>query len=198
MHGLVNRAIQAFTRDTQGASCWAAVAARVGAPEAGFEPMLAYPPDMTQAMLAALAERLGVPVTAVLEDLGTYLVADPRRSALRRLLRFGGAAFPDFLHSLAELPARVRLALPDLALPGMAVTEDRTGVFRLAIAPGLHGSGHVALGLVRAMADDYGTLALFDLAERRDGGAVLTVRLVDTDHAVGRGFVLGLSDALSG
>jgi hypothetical protein len=64
--------------------------------------------------------------------------------------------------------------------------------FRLTIAPGFAGAGAVALGLLRAMADDYGALALLEVgAEAGDGAAVLTIRLLDADHAEGRAFTLG-------
>lgn len=196
MNGLVNRAIQAFAIDTQGPAFWAALARRAGAPVGGFEPMLPYDPALTDALLAALAGTLDCPVPTVLEDIGTYLVADPRRAALRRLLRFGGAEFADFLHSLAELPARLRLALPDLALPDIAVAEHAPDLFHLTISAGMDGLGHVALGLVRAMADDYGTLALLDLQDAQGGPVRITVRLVDVAHAADRGFTLAQADAV--
>lgn len=191
MHGLVNRAIQVFACDRQGPAFWAALARRAGAPPGGFEPMLPYDPALGPALLAGLADALDCPVPAVLEDMGTWLVADPRRAALRRLLRFGGAGFADFLHSLADLPARLRLALPDLALPAITVIEAAPDLIHLSIAAGHDGLGHVALGLIRAMADDYGALALLEIDEGSDGAARLTVRLLDPDHAADRGFVLG-------
>lgn len=197
MYGLVNRAIQAFARDTRGADFWADVARRAGVPERGFEPMLPYDAGVTTALLSALANARDCSVPAVLEDLGTYLVADPRRAAVRRLMRFGGAGFADFLHSLADLPARLRLALPDVTLPDIAVVEDAAGVFRVTIGPGMEGLGHVALGLVRAMADDYGTLAMLEFEPSAQGGALLTVTLLDTAHAAGRDFALGLADAVA-
>jgi hypothetical protein len=200
MNGLVNRAIQAFARDTRGPAFWADLARQSGAPFNGFEPMLAYDPAITDALLSALAKALDCPVSAVLEDLGTYLVADPRRDGLRRLLRFGGAGFADFLHSIAELPARLHLALPDIDLPHIDVAEVAPDLFHLSIAAGMDGLGHVALGLVRAMADDYGALAVLDLQDGPDGtkGAVLvTVRLLDAGHASARDFTLGVVDALA-
>ncbi len=59
----------------------------------------------------------------LLEDLGTYLVSHPNVQGLRRLLRFGGAGFIDFLHSLDELHDRARLAVPDLDLPQLELRD---------------------------------------------------------------------------
>ena len=40
MHGLVNRSVQCFLRDTYGADLWAAVAAEAGVAPEGFEALM--------------------------------------------------------------------------------------------------------------------------------------------------------------
>ena len=60
-----------------------------------------------------MSRLLGRPVAGMMEDLGTYLIMNPSFPAVRRLLRFSGVTFLDFLHSLDDLPDRVRLAVPD-------------------------------------------------------------------------------------
>jgi hypothetical protein len=189
MHGLVNRAIQCFLRDTYGDGLWADVAAAAGAPSEGFEAMLRYPDSTTAALLAAASVRLDRSHESILEDIGTYLVSHPNTAALRRLLRFGGVSFADFLHSLEDLPGRARLAVPDLELPALELDEDGDGALRLHCRQGFAGIGHVLLGLLRALADDYGALSLFDHAEV-DGAEVITIRLADQRFSEGRGFSL--------
>ena len=131
MHGLTNRAIQCFVRDTYGAATWRDVAAEADLGPHGFEAMLRYDDEVTWRVLALVCERLAKPEDAVLEDLGTYLVSHPNVEALRRLLRFGGVDFVDFLHSLDDLSDRARLAVPDLALPPIEVEADSDERFRL-------------------------------------------------------------------
>ena len=193
MNGLINKAIQCFLRDGWGAEAWADAARAAGVAPRGFEPLLEYPPELSDRLLLAASQRLDRGRDCLLEDLGTYLVSHPSRAAVRRLLRFGGADFRDFLQSLEDLPARARLALPDLCLPAMRLEAIGGDAFRLTIAPGIAGAGAVATGLLRAMADDYGALVLLeaepDLAE---GEAVLLIRLLDADHSEGRTFTLGL------
>ena len=121
MHGLVNRSIQCFLRDTYGAAAWAHVVREAGLGFDSFEAMLNYETAMTEAVLVAAARVLGRPRESVLEDLGTYLVSHENTQALRRLLRFGGVTFDDFLHSLEDLPERARLALTDLDLPALTL-----------------------------------------------------------------------------
>lgn len=191
MHGLVNRSIQCFLRDTYGATLWGDVARAAGVPRDGFEAMLHYPDSTTDALLAAAAARLDRPRDTILEDMGTYLVSHPNTAALRRMLRFGGLTFADFLHSLEDLPGRARLAVPDLDLPALELDED-DGALRLVCRDGMPGTAHVLVGLLRALADDYGTLALFDHAAD-SGVEVITIRLLDQRHGEGRRFHLAAS-----
>jgi hypothetical protein len=126
----------------------------------------------------------------VLEDFGIYLASHPDVAQIRRLLRFGGDGLVDFLISLEDLPDRCRLALPALALPEMQVEEVADGRFLLTMRGGTDGVGHVMTGLLRAMADDYGALALME--HRGDGRSVegVAIHLVDAGHQQARDFRL--------
>ena len=191
MHGLINRSIQGFLRDTYGAATWTLVAREARLGFDSFEPMLTYDPALTMAVLAAAAKVLNRPVEGGLEDLGTYLVSHPNTEAVRRLLRFGGQTFDDFLHSLEDLPERARLALPDLDLPDLELTETTYAEYRLNVGSVLPGAGQVMMGLLRAMADDYGALVLLDWQPGGDGQETIVVQLLDHSHSSGRAFDLG-------
>jgi len=52
------------------------------------------------------------------------------------------------------------------------------------------GWGLVLAGLLRAVADDYGALALIDRVPLDDGRDLVTVHLLDESHASGRRFDL--------
>jgi Haem-NO-binding len=196
MHGLVNRAVQCFLRDTYGHDVWLRVARDAGVPAAGFEPMALYDLSVTEAVLTAAARTLNRPREAVLEDMGTYLVSHKTVEALRRLLRFGGVTFTDFLLSLEDLPDRTRMALPDLMLPRMALYEEGADLFRLTVHADVIGAGYVLLGLLRAMADDYGALVLLDHAGKVDGAEVLQINLLDGSFAEGRRFDLASASGM--
>ena len=99
-----------------------------------------------------VARALDRPKEAVLEDLGTYLVSHPNVEALRRLLRFGGETFIEFLHSLDDLPGRARLAVEDLDLPDMELREHGGSSYSLTCHSFGSGFGHVMLGILRALA----------------------------------------------
>lgn len=191
MHAVMARAIQCLIGDVWGAAVWAAIAADVGPDPAA----LPGPGDAARLarLLHAASAQLDRTPDCLLEDLGTYLVSHPARAGIRRLLRFGGADFRDFLHSLEDLPERGRLALPDLTLPVITVTDRGAGGYRLAIGPGFAGVGPLLTGLLRAMADDYGALVLIDPArEGPDGAADIELTLLDARFAAPRAFALSV------
>ncbi|WP_338274529.1 heme NO-binding domain-containing protein [Roseicyclus marinus] len=188
MHGMVNRALQGFLTATYGPGVWAEVRGQAGLPFDDFEAMLDYPDAMTLACFDAACHVLHKPPNVLLEDIGTWLVTDPHLEPLRRLMRFSGAGFVDFLHSLEELGDRGRLAMPDLDLPQIVLERRDAATFTIHARWSLPGIGPILMGCLRAMADDYGALALL----RLDGldGAVerLEVQLLDPAFSTGRRF----------
>lgn len=190
MHGLINRAIQCFLRDTYGQSTWDAVAQEAELPPAGFEAMFLYDDETTKRMVDAAVAILGKPKEALLEDLGTYLVSHPNVESLRRLLRFGGESFHEFLHSVDDLPRRARLAVPDLELPSLEVLDHPSGQFEIVCRWDKAGFGHVLVGVLRTMADDYGALVMLD----HEGGVGfeerVAVQVLQNEFTTGRPFEL--------
>lgn len=189
MHGLILRAIQCFLRDIWGAAFWQAIARDLRLSPSGFEAMLTYDPALAPALIDAAAAKLHRSRDSLLEDMGNYLVSHPRREGVRRLLRFGGAGFDDFLHGLDHLPRRVRLAVPDLRLPRLSVVEDAPDRHLIRVGPDIMMAEVAAVlrGLVRAMADDYGVLVLIEPGE---DAASVRVDLLDGHHAEARDFQL--------
>ncbi|PRX38261.1 Haem-NO-binding [Meinhardsimonia xiamenensis] len=190
MHGLINRSIEAFLAETYGLEAWRAIVARAGIGVESFEPMLTYPPEVTERLLAGAAAHLDRSREQILEDLGTYLVSEPRMQAVRRLLRFGGESFVDFLHSLEELRDRARLAVPDLELPELELHPAAGMAYTLDIRFERPGFGPVLQGMLRAMADDYGALVMLDHLGAAGGCERLRIELLDAAFAEGRRFEL--------
>jgi len=178
MHGLINKAVEAFVTDTFGEGAWHQVLCRAGLWDEigtdGFDTLRVYDHRMTRDLIAAAAAVLDRPGDSLLEDLGTYLVSHPRTGRLRRLLRFGGGTYTGFLRSLDDLQGRVRLAVPDLDLPALSLTESEPGQFRLTCHNCPPGFGLVILGVLRAMGDDYGALVVLDHLGVQSGPGVAT------------------------
>ncbi|WP_298676801.1 heme NO-binding domain-containing protein [uncultured Lentibacter sp.] len=191
MHGLINRTIQAFVSDTRGADFWRDVAQQAQLGFDDFEAMLSYDAQLTERVLQAAAEALGLPQEALLEDIGAYLVSHEKTESMRRLLRFGGVDFVEFLHSLDDLPDRARLAVDDLVLPQLELEEHGSDRFSLTVRAKITGFGAVLMGVLRGMADDYGALVLLDYMARGPGEERIDIQLIEAAFAEGRGFDLG-------
>ena len=192
MHGLINRTIQSFVSDTYGVSCWRGIAQQADLGFSDFEAMLQYEAAMTEQVLAAAVKVLSKPREVILEDIGTYLVSHPNTEALRRLMRFGGVDFIEFLHSLDDLPDRARLAVPDLDLPALELRDFSSNRFALICSGSVDGFGHVLVGVLRAMADDYGALVILEHEGKAlEGGDLIMIHVIQTAYAKGRTFDLG-------
>lgn len=189
MQGIVNRAIQCFVLNTYGRSVWVEVCKRAGLGFTNFEAMLDYDPGSTERVLSSVEIELNRPISSLLEDLGTFLVTHRSTEVVRRLLRFGGNGFEEFILSLDELPERANLALADLQLPEITLRISGNRQFKVLVGDGLSGFSWVLIGVVRAMADDYGALAMIDHGQS-DGRDCISISLAEDSFLPGRMFEL--------
>jgi hypothetical protein len=189
MLGLVNRAIEGFLTDTYGYETAQAILAKAGAPREGFEPMRHYDERTTVRVLKVAASHLERPVHSILEDIGTYLVWHPNVPAVRRLLRFCGASFEEFVETLDDLPARAAVALPDLHLPRVRTESSGPGAYALRFE-GSFGAAGFLCGVLRAMADDFGALVTIDVDRSDRRAEVLSITVHDANFSEGRDFQL--------
>lgn len=190
MHGLINKSLELFVRETYGAETWSQIAMRAEIPDNRFESMLMYPDALTDRTLAVCLEVLEKESSGFLEDLGTFLVSHPSVPGVRRLLRFNGATFHDFVDGLDDLHDRARLAVPDLDLPMFEVAPQGRNAFEVRCIWHRDFALPVITGVLRAMADDYGVLAF--LAPSDEGAPPgLSVTLLDKEFSPGREFSLG-------
>ncbi|WP_411836610.1 heme NO-binding domain-containing protein [Paracoccus sp. ME4] len=178
MNGLINRAIEEFLRSTYGEGLVQAVleetAVAAGSLSGGI---LAAGSDC----LDRAAFRLRKPRSEMIEDLGGWMT---RIEPIRRLLRFSGRDFRDFLLRLDELPGRAHLVLPDLVVPPIEVASGDQTVWLIMLD--LDESWqHFLIGLIRGMADDYGALCLIAADD-----AAIRVDIWDEQFAEGRLFSL--------
>lgn len=190
MHGLISRSFEGFIKAAYSEDTWRQAMRRLDAGIDGFEAMFRYDKALLERVVDLCAELLDKEREVLLEDFGTFLVVSEASARVRRLLRFGGVDFEDFLHSLEDLSGRAALAVPDLDLPDMCLVEREEGRFELECALAFDGIGHVLMGLLRALADDYGALVFLDHIGRRDAAEVLSILLVTEDFADGRDFHL--------
>ena len=186
MDALLLRSLQSYVIDTFGPARWQTACRRAELAVDTFEPMLHYAPGTADHIAGIVAEVLGRPVEAIWEDVGIHLVTHPDREGVRRLLRFGGVSYADFLHSLEELPGRARLASPDIEVPDIVLRDIGEGRFELYCQSHLRAVQRVLVGLLTAMADDYGVLCVIEPGSD-DRTAIF---VADSGHAKARQFDL--------
>lgn len=191
MHGLVNKALQDFLLETYGREIWDAIRRDAGLEFDRFEPMMQYDSILTQRVLHAVSFRLARTSESFLEDVGTWLVTRSDHDAIRRLLRFGGQDFFDFLCSLDELPGRLKLAIPHFDVPLFHLAFDGASKATVLLTWPEVNLTPIVVGALRAMADDYGALVLLEAQDSERLGSVIEVELLDNAFADGRGFDLG-------
>ena len=190
MHGMINRALQGFLVDTYGRDVWEEVRSVAQLRFGDFEAMLRYDDKVTFDCFEAATEILHKQPNALLEDLGTFLITHEPFAPLKRLLRFGGATFSDFVLSLDEMADRGRMAMPDIEMPDIEVIPIDENRFRLRAIWRLPGVGPILLGALRAMADDYGALATLSLDGIEGHRECIRIDVFDTAHSEGNAFVL--------
>ncbi len=177
-------------RNTYGAELWDDTMAELDAGIDRFEPMFHYEDALVTRLVDIAARRLDKPSEGLFEDFGIYLVAHPASERVRRLLRFGGVDYEDFLASLDDLAGRARLAVPDLDLPALDLIDLGAGEYLLNLTSPLAGAAAVYLGMLRALGDDYGALVMVEHDRPANGANRLSIRLLKADFAEGRGFAL--------
>jgi hypothetical protein len=179
---MLNRGLQGFVHDFYGSDRWEEACLAADLPFFSFESMLHYDDDLTSRLLETLSIVLDRSKSEILEDFGTYVVSHEDLVPIRRLLRFGGETFVDFLHSLDDVHARMKVAMPNLEVPKLSLEvrgDDRFVVHYEFTKPGY---GAVILGILRGMADDYGTLVTIEQISKSKGPLdreKMDIRLVD-------------------
>lgn len=195
MHGLICKSLEGFVIDRHGPSVWAAIRESVDLPFERFEALHFYDDAMMVGLVSATAQRLGQPRLALLEDIGHWICTHPPLEAVRRLIRFTGATFVDLIYALEEVQDRARIAVHGLALPRFRVSEGQMGHFTVTSDWTVAGGGAVATGMLRAMADDYGALAVIETVRvaPHDGAwrEWIDVRLFEAEFQEPRAFSLG-------
>ena len=195
MHGLICKSLEGFLKDCHGDNAWQSVLRRVDAWFDRFEMLRIYDNALIAEVLLAAAEEIDDDPYHILEDMGHWLCTHPPMEPFRRLIRFSGATFVDLIYSLDEIRDRAAMALPGIDLPCFAVSEREPGCFDVVARWEVPGACAMLRGILRAMADDYGALAVVgEVTRLRDGSVCverLSLEVYDPAFQAPREFALG-------
>lgn len=186
MHWLIRRSVESFLRDTYGDATWQALwrvsdGGKDGSPQNDPQGLI---------MLTDAARHLEKLIEDLLEDLGAWIA---RQERIRRLLRFSGRSFGEFLENLEQLPDRVNLVVPDLAIPPIKIVLAKNDFLQISLDEKHSEWSYVLAGLIRVMADDYGVLGLISVDATK-----VNVQVCDGSFSEKRSFQLVWDDRACG
>lgn len=184
MHSMINRALEGFLRGTYGDALWMDVLRIAQVEQLGFLTRNSPNRRATRRVLNAASHELNKPVDELLEDMGAWLV---RLEPIRRLLRFSGRDYGEFVLALDELPGRARMILPEIPLRDLFVKQSAPGEYTIGADDLPVGWIWAIAGALRGMADDYGTLALIAVSGNR-----ISLSIALEEHAMCRPFQLSV------
>lgn len=173
MHGLVNRTIEVFVRSTYGDEMWHKVALAAKVDPEGFLTWSPSTEAVTFAIVDTASGLLEKTNHEFLEDVGAWLA---RLEQIRRLMRFSGSTYEEFLESLREMSGRIILVFPDMVVPILSIVSVGEGEYNLTTSKTRWGLLRLLAGLLRGMADDYGALATISV---NDDMIVIRVALLN-------------------
>lgn len=195
MHGIICKAVEFFVLTRHGEEAWQRVIETAGLGFDRFETVQIYEARTLERTIGAAAIVLKTTPVGLMEDIGTWICTHPPLEPIRRLFRFCGPTFEEMLYGLEEVPERSRLAMPDLDLPELNLIELGDGRFEVVARWAHPGTGAVLLGVLRAMADDYGALAFLEPVQFEQEGDIwvekIMVSVLDESFAAPREFRLG-------
>ena len=195
MLGLICKSLEGFVRDQHGDLQWERIRRAARLPFERFEALRIYDDAVLMDLVAATGGVLDRRQSPLLEDIGHWICTHRPLEPVRRLIRFSGTSFVDLLFSLEEIEDRARIALPNLHLPQFRVELTASDEFVVTSQWMVPGAAAVLTGMLRAMADDYGTLAIIERGGlSQDGDTVIetiSVRVIEDTFHEPREFTLG-------
>ncbi len=182
MLALINRSFELFVRDCYGKALWERLARQAKVDPRGFFLLQHSSEAVTKVMISEASRILRKSADELLEDLGGWLT---RREPIRRLLRFGGRDYPEFIESFSEFPGRAVMVIDSLEAPKLRVTAYSMSLYEVEVDSDSDIWVVLLAGVLRGMADDYGALVVIAIE-----GHVLRIDIALSEYGVMRPFPL--------
>lgn len=151
MYGMINKAIKELIIKQHGESCWEEIRSLAGLDEGDLIGMNTYPDEMTYKLVGVASEKLGLPISEILKDLGefwvTYVAED-----YGYLLDATGNDFVEFVQNLNNLHSRVQSLMPELIPPRITCTDVNENSLRIHYFSFRVGLTDMVIGLLLGLA----------------------------------------------
>src|SRR5690348_9771622 len=156
MYGLVNQGVQDLAVQLGGEQLWAAIKRRAGVEVETFVGMDVYPDEITERLVLAASETLGIPPEEVLRAFGKHWILYTGRKGYGAVFETMGRTLPEFLGNLDAMHARLSLSMPHLEPPSFVCEQTGPGRVRLEYYSHRRGLAPMVVGLIEGLGEMFG------------------------------------------
>lgn len=168
---MVNRSIERMVVADHGEDFWERVKRDAGVDVEVFISHEGYSDQLTYALLGALSEIEGTPLSEVLVRFGIHWAVVTAQEGYPDLMAAGGRDLREFLINLPEFHSRVSMVLPHLQPPEFACSDVAERSLRLHYRSGRAGLAPFVLGLVKGLGQIYETAVEVEPVASKAAGA---------------------------
>lgn len=177
MYGMIHRAVRDMAIDRIGAAGWAEVEAQMGIGPAEFISLSTYSDELTVALIACTAEKLGLDMGAMLREFGQAWVRFAQRGSFGSMMDFTGRTLGDFIANLDRMHQAVVVAMPEARVPSFALVEDTGSHLLVDYRSERSGLEAFVGGLLEGLLDRFGLAGSVREMGPVDGGTRFEVTL---------------------
>jgi hypothetical protein len=171
MYGMVNKAVEEMVVMHHGEGKWEEIKAKAGVDVDVFIANEGYPDEITNRLVGAASEVLGVPADKILHAFGEHWILHTAQEGYGSLLKAGGNSLADFLTNLPNFHARVTLIFPKLQPPRFSCTNVTPTSLHLHYYTHRPGLTPFVIGLLQGLGKMYNTPVTTRQVESKDAGA---------------------------
>lgn len=171
MYGIVNKAIEELVTANFGEGKWEAIRLRSGIDIDFFISSEPYDDDVTFKLAQAVAEEMGMTLSAVLIAFGEWWVMKTTKEKYGGLMAAGGNDLREFLINLPLFHNRVMLIYPKLTPPEFKVSDINENSINLHYFSKREGLKDFVRGLIQGLGIMYNTPVIINLVQDRDEGS---------------------------
>lgn len=183
MYGLVNQGVQDLVVQLGGEELWATIKQRAGVDFEAFVQMDVYSDDITERLVMAASETLGLTPAEVLRAFGKHWILYTGRKGYGAVFETMGRTLPEFLGNLDAMHARLSLSMPHLEPPSFVCEQSEPNQIRLEYWSERTGLSAMVVGLVEGLGALFGLDVHVKQTLSKDEGADHDEFIIETEPA---------------